>query len=65
VPADRDALRSIHGLALVAYRRGRLKQAVEFLDEERRFDPDDHQGARFLARDIAAGKRWSEKSSRS
>lgn len=57
--AERYALRTIHGNGLVAYRLGDAPQAQRFFAEEIRLNPADEQGAKYLLRDIKAGRTWN------
>lgn len=59
-PADRACLRAIHGQGIVAYRQGKRDAARKYFALEQRLDPADHQGARYVMRNIAAGKPWRE-----
>lgn len=59
-PADRACLRAIHGQGIVAYRQGDSALAKTHFALEQRLDPADHQGARYILKNIAAGKRWRE-----
>lgn len=58
-PHEHACLRAIHGVALVAYRQGKITDALRFLTLEQRLDPQDHQGARYLVRNIRAKKPWA------
>lgn len=60
-PHDRTLLRALHGLALVAFRRGDAKEADRRLKEIVKLNPDDNTGARFLIEDIRKGrKNWDQ-----
>lgn len=60
-PHDRSLLRTLHGRALVAFRKGNAAKAEERFEEILRIDPDDHVGAQFLLDDIAKGRTtWGE-----
>ncbi len=59
-PADRACLRAIHGQGIVAYREGKRDAARKYFALEQQLDPADHQGARFMLRNIEAGKPWRE-----
>lgn len=60
-PHDRSLLRALHGLALVAYRRGDTKEAEKRFEELLELNPKDNTGAKFLLADIRKGrKRWDE-----
>ncbi len=62
-PHDRTLIRSLHGLALVEYRRGKTATAEKMFEEIVRLNPKDNTGARFLAMDIRKGKKtWDQKS---
>ncbi len=61
IPHDRALLRALHGLALVAFRKGDTAEA------ERRFhaiiglNPKDNTGARYLLADIKKGRKtWDQ-----
>ncbi len=51
-PHDKALLRSLHGLALTAYRRGDTKQALAGFEQLVKLNPKDNTGARFLIADI-------------
>lgn len=60
-PHDRALLRSLHGLALAAFRRGATDEARRRFEELVRLDPEDHTGASYLLRDIEKGRKsWDE-----
>lgn len=60
-PHDRSLLRALHGLALVAYRRGDTKVAEKRFEELLALNPKDNTGAKFLLADIRKGrKRWDQ-----
>ena len=60
-PHDRSLLRALHGLALVAYRRGDTKGAEKRFNELLKLNPKDNTGAKFLLDDIRKGRtRWDE-----
>jgi len=60
-PHDRALLRTLHGRALVTFRKGDAVKAEERFEEILRIDPDDHVGARYLLDDIAEGRgSWDE-----
>lgn len=57
---ERSFLRAIHGLGLILFRRGRGADALKHFQAELRMDPADHQGARFMIRNIQTGQRWDQ-----
>jgi len=60
-PHDRSLLRALHGLALVAYRRGDTKDAEKRFEELLKLNPKDNTGAAFMLKDIKKGrKRWDQ-----
>lgn len=59
---ERSFLRAIHGMGLVRFRQGRGQEALEYFQLEQRLDPADHQGSRFLIRQIRAGGKWRDTS---
>ncbi len=60
-PHDRSLLRALHGLALVAYRRGDTKDAEKRFEELLKLNPKDNTGAKLLLADIRKGRtRWDE-----
>ncbi len=60
-PHDRSLLRALHGLALVAYRRGDTKDAEKRFSEILKLNPKDNTGAKLLLADIRKGrKRWDQ-----
>lgn len=60
-PHDRALLRTLHGRALVAFRKGNTVKAEEHFEEILRIDPDDHVGAQYMLDDIAKGRStWGE-----
>ena len=60
-PHDRALLRTLHGRALTAFRKGDAVKAEERFEEILRIDPDDHVGAQYLLDDIAGGRTsWDE-----
>jgi len=61
-PHDKALLRALHGLALVSYRRGDLKDAERRLRQLVKLNPKDNTGARFLLEDMRKGrKKWDTK----
>lgn len=61
-PHDRTLIRSLHGLALVEYRRGKTANAEKMFNRILKINPKDNTGARFLAMDIRKGKKtWDQK----
>jgi tetratricopeptide (TPR) repeat protein len=61
-PHDRSLIRALHGLALVAYRRGDTKDAEKRFNELLKLNPKDNTGAKFLLSDIKRGrKRWDQR----
>lgn len=61
-PHDRALLRALHGLALVSYRRGDVKDAEKRFKELVELNPKDNTGARFLLEDIRKGRtRWDKR----
>lgn len=61
-PRERSFLRAIHGAGLIAYRQSQHDEALRWFTLEQRLDPQDHQGSRYLVRNIRAGKRWQQTS---
>lgn len=60
-PDGRRLLRALHGLALVAYRRGELKDATARFEQLLKLNPRDNTGAAFLLADIRRGRtRWDQ-----
>ncbi len=60
-PHDRTLLRALHGLALVAYRRGETKEAERRFHELMKLNPKDATGVRFLLADIKKGRKtWDQ-----
>jgi tetratricopeptide (TPR) repeat protein len=60
-PHDRSLLRALHGLALVAYRRGDVKDAEKRFEALLALNPKDNTGAKLLLADIRKGrKRWDQ-----
>lgn len=60
-PHDRSLIRALHGLALVAYRKGETKDAEKRLNALLKLNPKDNTGAKFLLADIKKGrKRWGQ-----
>lgn len=60
-PHDRSLLRALHGLALVAYRRGDVKEAAKRFEALLELNPKDNTGAKLLLADIRKGrKRWDQ-----
>jgi Flp pilus assembly protein TadD len=61
-PHDRTLIRSLHGLALVTYRRGKTANAEKLFNDLLKLNPEDNTGARFMAMDIRKGKKtWDQK----
>lgn len=61
-PHDRSLLRTLHGLALTAYRRGDTAEAEKRFKELLKLNPKDNTGAKFLLADIRRGrKRWDQR----
>lgn len=56
---ERHVLRAIHGAGCVAYRQGDVSSAQKFFEEEVRLNPADEQGAKYMLRDIKAGRAWN------
>lgn len=56
-PHDRTLIRALHGLALVAYRRGKTADAEKLFDGLIKLNPKDNTGARFMVADIRKGKK--------
>ncbi len=61
-PHDRALLRALHGLALVSYRRGDVKDAGRRFAQLMKLNPKDDTGARFMLEDIKRGrKKWDDR----
>ncbi len=61
-PHDRTLLRALHGLALVAFRRGDTKEAEKRFNDLLKLNPKDNTGVRFLLADIKKGRAsWDQK----
>lgn len=58
-PTDRALLRTLHGLALTAFRKGETEEAKTRFQKLLDMDPEDHTGSTFMLRDIEQGrKKW-------
>ena len=58
---DRTLLRALHGLALVAFRRGDTKEAEKRFNAIMKVNPKDNTGVRFLLADIKKGRKaWDQ-----
>lgn len=55
---NRPFLRCMHGYGLCLWRLGRFVEAGRVFDRMLWLNPSDNQGARFLIRDVRAGKAW-------
>lgn len=63
-PHDRALLRALHGLALVAFRRGDTKDAEKRFNQILKLNPKDNTGVHFLLNDIKKGRTsWDKKGS--
>lgn len=58
---DRTLLRAMHGQALVAFRRGDVKEAEKRFNAILKLNPKDNTGVRFLLADIKKGRKsWDQ-----
>ena len=61
-PHDRGLIRAMHGLALVSFRRGDLKDAEKRFRDLIKLNPKDNTGAKMLLSDIHKGRKtWDTK----
>lgn len=61
-PHDRALVRAMHGLALVSFRRGDLKDAEKRFSDLIKLNPKDNTGAKLLLNDIRKGRKsWDTK----
>ena len=60
-PTDRALLRTLHGLALTAFRKGDTEDAEKRFQNLLDIDPEDHTGSKYMLDDIKKGRKsWDD-----